>query len=166
MSLLLAVLLAAAPPAQTYRVLSQTYTIDKKYRSMEGPSSVITVHLGDQQKPELVWLTGIKTEVVTPDRLAELLPGCRIDDVGAAAWEPDSGFADPNATTFAFAEAALRTVVGTLLSPLLMQARMLAMESGNPTLRTLTSGQVSRWYSPALLALGSLLAVAPLLARL
>jgi hypothetical protein len=64
------------------------------------------------------------------------------------------------------AALALRTVVGTLLSPVLMQARMLAMESNNPTLRTLTSGQVSRWYSPALLALGSLLAVAPLLARL
>jgi sarcosine oxidase subunit beta len=51
---------------------------------------------------------GIKTEVVAPHRLAELLPGCRSDDVGAAAWEPDSGFADPNATTFAFAEAAQR----------------------------------------------------------
>ena len=49
---------------------------------------------------------GIKTEVVAPGRLAELLPGSRTDDVGAAAWEPDSGFADPNATTFAFAEAA------------------------------------------------------------
>jgi VanZ family protein len=53
--------------AETQQVLSQTYTIDKKYRSMEGPSSVITVHLGDQEKPELVWLTGIKTEVVGED---------------------------------------------------------------------------------------------------
>jgi len=51
---------------------------------------------------------GIKTEAIEPRRLAELLPGCRTDDVGAAAWEPDSGFADPNATTFAFAEAARR----------------------------------------------------------
>ena len=51
---------------------------------------------------------GIATETVTPDGLTELLPGCRIDDVGAAAWEPESGFADPNATTFAFAEAARR----------------------------------------------------------
>jgi len=51
---------------------------------------------------------GIKTEVITPGRLTDLLPGCRIDDVGAAAWEPESGFADPNATTFAFAEAARR----------------------------------------------------------
>jgi sarcosine oxidase subunit beta len=51
---------------------------------------------------------GIKTEAITPDRLTDLLPGCRTDDVGAAAWEPESGFADPNATTFAFAEAARR----------------------------------------------------------
>jgi len=51
---------------------------------------------------------GIKTEAITPSRLTDLLPGCRIDDVGAAAWEPDSGFADPNATTFAFAAAAQR----------------------------------------------------------
>src|SRR4029434_1407019 len=41
---------------------------------------------------------GIATESVPPSRLPELLPGCRIDDIGAAAWEPDSGFADPNAT--------------------------------------------------------------------
>ena len=40
--------------------------------------------------------------------MRDLLPGARVDDVGAAAWEPDSGFADPNATTLAFAEAARR----------------------------------------------------------
>jgi len=51
---------------------------------------------------------GIATEAITPDRLRDLLPGARVDDIGAAAWEPDSGFADPNATTFAFAEAAQR----------------------------------------------------------
>src|SRR5262249_53397629 len=51
---------------------------------------------------------GITTEVIGTDRLRELLPGARVDDVGAAAWEPDSGFADPNATTFAIAEAARR----------------------------------------------------------
>jgi sarcosine oxidase, subunit beta len=51
---------------------------------------------------------GIATEVIAPDRLRDLVPGCHVDDVGAAAWEPESGFADPNATTFAFAEAARR----------------------------------------------------------
>ena len=51
---------------------------------------------------------GIETEILAPTDLRRLLPGCRVDDVGAAAWEPGSGFADPNATTFAFAEAARR----------------------------------------------------------
>ncbi len=36
------------------------------------------------------------------------MPGLRIDDLGGVAWEPNSGFADPNATTFAFAAAARR----------------------------------------------------------
>jgi sarcosine oxidase subunit beta len=51
---------------------------------------------------------GIDTRVVTSADVSELLPGCRLDDVGAAAWEPGSGFADPSATAFAFAEAARR----------------------------------------------------------
>ncbi|PYN11247.1 MAG: hypothetical protein DME05_24880 [Candidatus Rokuibacteriota bacterium] len=51
---------------------------------------------------------GIGTQVVSRDRVRDLLPGSRVDDIGAAAWEPDSGFADPNATTFAFAAAARR----------------------------------------------------------
>jgi glycine/D-amino acid oxidase-like deaminating enzyme len=51
---------------------------------------------------------GIATEVLPLEELPRLLPGCRVEDVGAAAWEPDSGFADPNATTFAYAEAARR----------------------------------------------------------
>ena len=51
---------------------------------------------------------GIKTRVVTTEEVREILPGCRLDDIGGAAYEADSGFADPNATTFALAEAARR----------------------------------------------------------
>src|SRR2546422_8390653 len=46
---------------------------------------------------------GIKTELVSPEDLTRLLPGASTDDIGGAAWEPESGFADPNATAFAFA---------------------------------------------------------------
>ncbi len=49
---------------------------------------------------------GIKTAIIDADDLQRMMPGIRVDDIGAAAWEPDSGFADPNATTFAFAAAA------------------------------------------------------------
>jgi len=51
---------------------------------------------------------GIGTRVVSPADVREILPGCDVAEVGAAAWEPDSGFADPNATAFAFASAAER----------------------------------------------------------
>src|SRR5436190_1526749 len=51
---------------------------------------------------------GIKTELVSPEDLPRLLPGVTMDDVGGAAWEPESGYADPNATAFAFAAAAAR----------------------------------------------------------
>jgi sarcosine oxidase subunit beta len=51
---------------------------------------------------------GVETRAVGLEDLARVLPGCHLDDVGAAAWEPGSGFADPVATTHAFAEAARR----------------------------------------------------------
>jgi len=51
---------------------------------------------------------GIDTRLIPREELPRLLPGCHVEDVGAAAWEPGSGFADPNATTYAFAEAARR----------------------------------------------------------
>src|SRR5438093_8047344 len=51
---------------------------------------------------------GIDTRLVSKEELRGISPDMRVDDVGAAAYEPGSGFADPNATTFAFAEAARR----------------------------------------------------------
>jgi sarcosine oxidase subunit beta len=51
---------------------------------------------------------GIDTRVIDDDELRRLLPGIVIDDVGGAAYEASSGFADPNATAFGFAAAAQR----------------------------------------------------------
>jgi sarcosine oxidase subunit beta len=51
---------------------------------------------------------GIDTRLVSRNELREISPDLRVDDVGAAAYEPGSGFADPSATTFAFAAAARR----------------------------------------------------------
>ncbi len=56
---------------------------------------------------------GIKTEAVAPADLPRLVPGISVDDVGSAAWEPDSGFADPNATAFAFARRPRATGRGS-----------------------------------------------------
>ena len=49
---------------------------------------------------------GIETRLISPEELKELQPDCYVDDIGAAAFEPHTGFADPNATAYAFAEAA------------------------------------------------------------
>ncbi len=51
---------------------------------------------------------GAKTSVVTPEELREIEPLMRTDDITVAAFEPDSGFADPNATVYGFAGASER----------------------------------------------------------
>ena len=51
---------------------------------------------------------GIDTRIIDDRELREKLPGVIIDDVGGAAYEKSSGFADPNATAFGFAAAAQR----------------------------------------------------------
>jgi sarcosine oxidase subunit beta len=49
---------------------------------------------------------GIPTEAVGPDEVSALVPGIAIDDVVAAAYEPQSGYADPTATAAGFLAAA------------------------------------------------------------
>ncbi len=52
---------------------------------------------------------GIATSVVGPRELAEIVPGMMVDDVGAAAHEPLSGYADPSGTAAGFLAAARRS---------------------------------------------------------
>jgi sarcosine oxidase subunit beta len=69
---------------------------------------------------------GINTRAISPAEARAILPGVEVSDVGAAAWEPDSGFADPAATAFAFAEGA--------------RVRGARIETGVEALRVLTEG--------------------------
>lgn len=57
---------------------------------------------------------GINAEVLSPEALREILPGVNAGDVIAAAYEPDSGYADPHLTTTAYADAARRLGVEIL----------------------------------------------------
>ena len=53
---------------RTVEVLSQLYTIDRKYKSMTGPAGNQKVWLmGEQQQPELVWITGYRAVMVGSD---------------------------------------------------------------------------------------------------
>lgn len=51
---------------------------------------------------------GIATRVVAPDEIAELVPGAVVDDIGAGAYEPESGYADPSGTAAGLLAAARR----------------------------------------------------------
>ena len=49
---------------------------------------------------------GANSRVVNPQEVKEIEPACSIEKVAAAAYEPDSGYADPLLTVFAFATRA------------------------------------------------------------
>ncbi len=55
---------------------------------------------------EMLRGVGVTTWSIGPAGIAELDPGINTEDIAVAAWEPDSGYADPVATTWGFAKAA------------------------------------------------------------
>lgn len=63
-----ALCLAGAPaPVYTQEILSKVYTIDRIYKSMQGPQSVDKTRLDDAvDSPELLWITGYRTAIVNP----------------------------------------------------------------------------------------------------
>lgn len=59
---------------RTKQILSPIYTIDRKYRSEEGPGTTQKVSLWESSPPELLWITGIRAEMVSPDGATPTLP--------------------------------------------------------------------------------------------
>jgi glycine/D-amino acid oxidase-like deaminating enzyme len=51
---------------------------------------------------------GINTEIIEPAEVGRLVPGAVTEDIGAAAYEPESGYADPSGTAAGFLDAARR----------------------------------------------------------
>ncbi len=49
---------------------------------------------------------GIKTELISPEALRELMPALETDDLVSAVYEPESGYADPYLTVTSYANAA------------------------------------------------------------
>ena len=60
-------------PVRKFEFLSDLYTIERKYRSMEGPASMKKVTLLEGP-PELLWIVGVKTEMVEEDGKTAQLP--------------------------------------------------------------------------------------------
>jgi sarcosine oxidase, subunit beta len=57
---------------------------------------------------EMLQRIGVTTSVITARELQELQPFAQVDDLTVAAYEPESGYADPRATTTAFMQQAQR----------------------------------------------------------
>ncbi|MBI3980023.1 MAG: FAD-binding oxidoreductase [Chloroflexi bacterium] len=66
------------------------------------------------QNVELQRSIGINTSVVSPDDIRTICPQMFVEDVAAAAYEPDAGYADPAGTTMALAARA-RELGATIL---------------------------------------------------
>ena len=81
---------------------------------------------------------GIETDLVDRDQLKKIEPAVRVDDVGLAAYEPRSGYADPVATTEAFAAAARKLGATFLLNTAIAA---LAINAGRATGVTDSSGK-------------------------
>ncbi len=85
-------------------------------RVVGGPSGfratgfVILAGRGDaeglRKNVEMHRQLGIDSRLLTPEELKELVPQINADGVEVAAYEPESGFADPVATAQSFAKAA------------------------------------------------------------
>ncbi len=58
---------------------------------------------------------GVDTYAIDPKQLKEIEPEAEVEDVAMAAYEPQSGYADPVATTLSFADAAHRAGVEFML---------------------------------------------------
>jgi hypothetical protein len=52
---------------RTSDIYSDVFTIDRKYRSMMGPTAVVAGSLGDADPPELLWVTGYRAIMVEAD---------------------------------------------------------------------------------------------------
>jgi sarcosine oxidase subunit beta len=57
---------------------------------------------------EMLQGLGVNTRLISGDELSEMAPYLQTEDIPLAAFEPDSGYADPHMTTMGFANAARR----------------------------------------------------------
>ncbi len=111
---------------------------------------------------------GINTQVVSAAEVATLAPMVRNDDFNIAAWEPESGYADPVATTYGFARRAAELGVAIRIqSPV----TAINTEGGRVTGVTLAGGEEisapvvvltgGAWANDLLLPLGLDFGLAP-----
>ena len=114
---------------------------------------------------------GVEAEVITPDDARELDPSLYVGDVDAVAYEPNAGYADPNATVFGFARAAMDRGVEFKLDT---RVTRVLTEAGRVTGVETTAGTIAApvvviaagaWANQLFEPLGIDLGLVPVLAR-
>ncbi|HUZ00373.1 MAG TPA: FAD-dependent oxidoreductase [Thermomicrobiaceae bacterium] len=114
---------------------------------------------------------GANAHLISPEQARELDPSLWAGDVKRLAYEPDSGYADPNATAFAFARGAESMGVSFKLDTQVTRirvdaGRVLGVETTDGTIEApvvvLTAGA---WANQLLNPLGIDLGMTPSLAR-
>jgi sarcosine oxidase subunit beta len=83
---------------------------------------------------EMLRAIGINTVALSPGELQALQPFANVEDLGAAAWEPDSGYADPAGTVEGFRrrgrELGARFLEGTAVTKVLRrESRVIGVET-------------------------------------
>ena len=76
---------------------------------------------------EMLRRIGVNTTAITPAELRELQPFAHVDDVGAAAYEPESGYANPAETVEGFRRRAVE--LGARVLPWTAVTRIVRRES-------------------------------------
>jgi len=110
---------------------------------------------------------GANTREVSLDEVRELQPSIKLEGVAAAWYEPESGFADPIATTQAFARAAERQgveiVSGVMAQELILKGeRVAGLKTNQGTIETpLVMSAIGPWSGRLLGPLGIELPIKP-----
>lgn len=79
---------------------------------MKAPDKLAELEAGVKMQQSI----GVNTSIISPDKMVELFPFMNGDGICGAAYEPDSGFADPSNSTNSLVDAARALGVDVRLS--------------------------------------------------
>ncbi len=105
------------------------------YAAAVGPADVDALAANVRMLQDV----GIRTQLLAPLELKALVPELEVGDLGAAAYEPEGGYADPHATTTALAGRA-RELGGEIIQGITV--RGLRQAAGRVTAVSTDAGEV------------------------
>ncbi len=124
------------------------------YLALVGPDDMVALAANVTMQQGV----GVRTRVVGPEEIRELVPRMAVGDLAAAAYEPDAGFADPAGTTAALArrarELGAQTAEGVTVRRILVRADAVAGvetsrgEVAAPIVVTAVGGWTPRLLAP------------------